>query len=80
MTYLGLCWRQKSFALFAEPAAWQRRSTARTSGSSKALGGAGREELTMAFEAFRAQRERRRPRARGASGSVRAVDRRSTSR
>ena len=23
MTYLGLCWRQKSFGLFAEPAAWQ---------------------------------------------------------
>lgn len=23
MTYMGLCWRQKSFALFAEPAAWQ---------------------------------------------------------
>jgi len=24
MTYMGLCWRQKSFALFAEPAAWQQ--------------------------------------------------------
>jgi len=23
MTYLSLCWRQKSFGLFAEPAAWQ---------------------------------------------------------
>jgi hypothetical protein len=23
MTYMGLCWRQKSFALFAEPASWQ---------------------------------------------------------
>ena len=23
MTYLGLLWRQKSFGLFADPAAWQ---------------------------------------------------------
>jgi len=24
MTYLALVWRQKSFALFADPAAWQQ--------------------------------------------------------
>ena len=36
MTYLALVWRQKSFALFAEPAAGSRRSIARTSGRTRA--------------------------------------------
>ena len=55
MTYLALVWRQKSFALFAEPAAWQQAVDRANEWQKRALAARGREELTMAFEAFRAQ-------------------------
>ncbi len=74
MTYLGLVWRQKSFGLFAEPAAWQQAVDRANEWQKRALRRAGREELTMAFEAFRAQSEAP---ARGGpqAALVRAVDR-----
>ena len=57
MTYLALVWRQKSFGLFAEPAAWQLAVDRANEWQKRVGGGARREELTMAFEAFRAQSE-----------------------
>ena len=60
MTYLGLVWRQKSFALFAEPAAWQQAVDRANEWQTRAWRRTGREELTMAFEAFQRRNPRRR--------------------
>ena len=72
MTYLALLWRQKSFAFFADPTAWQQAVDRGERVAEARRRRAGREELTVAFEAFRAQSKA--PARAGAAPVVRAVD------
>ena len=78
LTYLGLVWRQKSFGLFADPAAWQQAVDRANEWQTRALRGAGREELR--WRSRHSGRKQRRRRARAASGSGTRCRLRSTAR